>query len=69
MDLLKVENDSLVRDINTGAILETDRAKLNRHRARKASLESREKIIDSLLEKINNLEEKLERMSNGNNNT
>lgn len=64
---IKVENErSLVRDVNTGAILETDLQQLNRYRARVDSLKEKENKIDFLLEKINKLEETLERMTNTN---
>lgn len=63
---IKVENEkTLVRDSTTGAILETDVSKLHKHRARITALNDRETKIDSLLEKINKLEETLERMTNG----
>lgn len=64
---IKVENDTLVRDSSTGAILETDTSKLNKYRAIKARLRQREEKIDDLAEKINKLEAILERMTNGNN--
>ena len=35
---IKVENESLVRDINSNAILETDTRKLHKHRAIKQAL-------------------------------
>jgi predicted glycosyltransferase len=64
---IKVENDSLVRDTNSGAILETDVSKLNQHRAIRARLNEREQKIDLLMDRINNLEAIIERMTNGNN--
>ena len=66
---LKVENESLVRDTTTNAILETDVSKLHKHRAIKSALTERENKIDYLIEKINNLENIINRITNGNNNT
>lgn len=66
---IKVENESLVRDTNTNAILETDVSKLNKHRAIKSAIAERENKIDYLIEKINNLENIINRITNGNNNT
>jgi predicted glycosyltransferase len=66
---IKVENESLVRDTNTNAILETDISKLNKHRAIKNAIAEREDKIDYLVEKINNLETIINRITNGNNNT
>jgi len=65
---LKVENESLVRDTTTNAILETDVSKLHKHRAIKSALAERENKIDYLIEKINNLENIINRITNGNNN-
>ena len=66
---IKVENESLVRDTNTNAILETDISKLHKHRAIKHAIAEREDKIDYLVEKINNLETIINRMTNGNTNT
>jgi nitrogen regulatory protein PII-like uncharacterized protein len=66
---IKVENESLVRDTSTNAILETDVSKLNKHRAIKSAIAERENKIDYLIEKINNLENIINRITNGNNNT
>lgn len=66
---IKVENESLVRDTNTNAILETDVAKLNRHRAIRSAMSRKEEQIDLLLDKINKLETIISGMTNGNNNT
>jgi len=66
---LKVENESLVRDTTTNAILETDVSKLHKHRAIKSALAERENKIDYLIEKINNLENIINRITNGNTNT
>lgn len=63
MEQIRVENESLVRDRITGAILETDTAKLNRYRARKSSLQQKDNLIDSLNERINKLEQLIERMA------
>jgi hypothetical protein len=65
---IKVENESLVRDTTTNAILETDVSKLHKHRAIKSALAERENKIDYLIEKINNLENIINRITNGNNN-
>jgi ribosome-binding protein aMBF1 (putative translation factor) len=66
---IKVENDaSLVRDTNSNAILETDLAKLNRYKAIQNAVHQREIKIDDLVEKINKLEQIIERMTNGNTN-
>jgi nitrogen regulatory protein PII-like uncharacterized protein len=64
---IKVENESLVRDTTTNAILETDVSKLHKHRAIKSALAERENKIDYLIEKINNLENIINRITNGNN--
>jgi len=63
---IKVENESLVRDTNTGAILETDISKLEKHRAIRQKLRSRDKTLDVLMERINKLEQSLEEITNGN---
>lgn len=68
MDTIKVENESLVRDVSTGAILETDTSKLQRHRARLASLKSKDEAIESLSERINKLEELIGKLTNDGNN-
>lgn len=60
VELLKVENDTLVRDIRTNAILETDSKKLRRHREIKRSLSEKEKRIDMLVDRINKLEQTIE---------
>lgn len=65
---VKVENESLVRDTNTNAILETDVSKLHKHRAIKNAIAEREDKIDYLVEKINNLEKIINGMTNGNHN-
>ena len=65
---IKVENESLVRDTNTNAILETDVSKLHKHRAIKNAIAEREDKIDYLVEKINNLEKIINGMTNGNHN-
>jgi hypothetical protein len=67
MDIIKVENDTLGRDPNTGAIVETDTSKLIKYRARKTALQQKDDMIYSLNERINKLEQLIERMtiSNG----
>lgn len=62
---VRVENESLVRDTNTGAILETDVSKLNRHRAIQQALKDKDEKIDYLLERINKLEAIIERIADG----
>lgn len=62
---LKVENDTLVRDTSSNAILETDVSKLNKYRAIKQSLKNKDQKIDNLLERINKLEAMMERITNG----
>lgn len=62
---IRVENESLVRDTTTGAILETDTSKLNRHRAIQQALKDKEDKIDYLLERINKLEAIIERIADG----
>jgi transposase len=64
---IKVENETLVRDAETNAILETDRTKLQRHRAIKRAIRSKADQLTQLNEKINKLEQLLERMTNGDN--
>jgi cell division protein FtsB len=63
---LKVENETLVRDYGTGAILETDYDKLLKHRAMQAKIKDKDAQLDSLIERINKLEKLIERMTNGN---
>ena len=64
---IPVEKESLVRDTNTGAILETDISKLQKHRAMQRAMQQKEVKLDDLIEKINKLEEIINRMTNGNN--
>ena len=63
-DLIKVENDTLARDLNTSALLETDSMKLRKYRTFKRTMKQKEQKIDMLMERINNLENLLERMLN-----
>lgn len=67
MDILKVENESLVRDVATNAILETDISKLQRYRSIKGAMKAKDKKLDDALEKINKLEELIGKLTNGNN--
>jgi len=64
---IKVENESLVRDTNTNAILEVDTTKLNKYRAIRQSIKDKEQKMDYLAERINKLESIIERMNNGDN--
>jgi 5-methylcytosine-specific restriction endonuclease McrBC regulatory subunit McrC len=66
---IKVENESLVRDTASNAILETDTRKLHKHRAIKQALRDKEDKLDFLLDKINKLETIIDRMTHGNINT
>lgn len=66
---IPVEKETLVRDSTTGAILETDASKLQRHRAMKRAMNQKEQKLDYLIEKINKLEEIINGMTNGNINT
>ena len=61
--MIKVENDTLARDTSTGAIIETDLAKLQRHRSRMAAVQNKDDIIQTLSERINRLEQLIERMT------
>jgi hypothetical protein len=64
---IKVENNpSLVRDLQSNAILETDIAKLNRYVAMQEAMKSREDKIDMLIDRINKLEQIIERITNDN---
>ena len=67
MQHIKVENETLVRDMATNAILETDRTKLQRHRAIKRAITAKANQLNELHDKINKLEQLLERMTNGDN--
>ena len=66
---IKVENESLVRDTNTNAILETDVSKLHKSRAIRQALKDKENKLDLLIDKINRLETIIDGMRNGNINT
>ena len=66
---IPVEKESLVRDSNTGAILETDISKLHKHRAIKNKIAEKETKLDDLIEKINRLESIIDGMTNGRLNT
>lgn len=70
MQHAKVENEpSLIRDLSTGAILETDREKLMKYRAAKAASREKDEKIESLIERINRLESIIERIiTDGSNN-
>jgi len=60
---IKVENESLVKDTNNGAVLETDKGKLDKHRAIRKSIKDRSNKIDILVDKINKLEKQLEEIN------
>lgn len=63
---IKVENDtSLVRDSHSNAILETDLAKLNRYKAMQDAMKNKETQLDELKDRIDKLEQLIERMTNG----
>jgi cell division protein FtsB len=64
---IKVEGETLVRDTRSNAILETDKEKLMKHRAMQAKIQDKEQKIDYLIDRINKLEQLIERMTNGNN--
>jgi uncharacterized protein YdcH (DUF465 family) len=66
---IPVEKESLVRDSNTGAILETDISKLHKHRAIRNKIVEKENKLDALIEKINRLETIIDGMTNGKLNT
>lgn len=66
---VKVENETLVKDTRTGMVQETDKSKLRKHRAIRAAIQQRSKMIDVLAEKINKLEQQMEQITNGNVNT
>ena len=65
-ELIKVENDTLARDINTSALLETDVGKLKRYRAFKKEIKEKEMKVDMLNERINRLENLIQSMLTGN---
>lgn len=62
---IKVENESLVRDTATNAILETDVNKLHKSRAIKNALKEKENKLDLLIDRINKLETIIDRITNG----
>jgi enoyl-[acyl-carrier-protein] reductase (NADH) len=66
---IKVENESLVRDTTTNAILETDVSKLHKARAIRNALKEKENKLDLLIDKINRLETIIDGMTNGKLNT
>ena len=65
---IPVEKETLVRDSTTGAILETDISKLEKHRAIRNKILDKESKIDVLMEKINRLETIIDGMTNGKHN-
>jgi len=62
---VKVENETLVKDTKTGVVQETDKSKLRKHRSIRRALKDREKSIDALIDKINKLEQQMERITDG----
>lgn len=64
---IKVENETLVRDMQSNAILETDRSKLQRHRSIRRSLRSKTDQIAEMQEKLNKLEELIGKLTNADN--
>ena len=65
----KVENDTLVRDSNSSAVLETDITKLQQYRMLRRQKQEKEKTIEDLMERINKLETLMDRIANGIDNT
>jgi spermidine/putrescine-binding protein len=65
-ELIKVENDTLARDVNTTALLETDKSKLTRYLNFKKEMQEKETKIDTLIERINRLENTIQSMLTGN---
>lgn len=57
--LIKVENDTLARDVSTGALVETDVIKLKKHRSLKRLVKEKDQRIELLGERINKLEQML----------
>lgn len=66
MEVIKVENDTLARDPVTGAIVETDTSKLNKYRSRRSAIKQKDEAITLLSERINRLEQLIERMTTSN---
>jgi hypothetical protein len=66
---IKVENETLVRDTTTGAILETDISKLHKSRAIRQAIKEKEDKLDLLMDRINKLETIIDGMTNGKHNT
>jgi hypothetical protein len=64
-ELIKVENDTLARDVNTNALLETDKSKLTRYLNFKKEMEEKEMKIDTLIERINRLENTIQSLLTG----
>jgi len=62
---VKVENETLVKDTKTGVVQETDKGKLRKHRSIRRAIKQREQSIDTLIEKINKLEQQMERITDG----
>lgn len=62
---VKIENETLVKDMHNGAVVETDKAKLRKHRSIRRAIKQREQSIDTLIEKINKLEQQMERITDG----
>ena len=62
---VKVENETLVKDIKSGVIQETDKSKLRKHRSIRRALKERERSIDTLIDKINKLEQQMQQITDG----
>lgn len=61
----KVKNESLIRDGSTNAILETDQFKLHQYRILRRQKKEKDIIVEDLLDRINRLEQLIEKMANG----
>lgn len=61
---LKVENETLIRDTGSNAILETDSFKLQRHRSIRKAMQQESNKLNELADKIAKLEELIENLTN-----
>ncbi len=62
--LIKVENETLARDVKSNAVVETDIKKLHRHRALKRAMEEKDEKLHILMDKLNKIEQTIERIIN-----